>query len=112
MLLKKADPREVALALLNRSTCAVQVACVLVDRWGIHAWGWNSVGSTGFGEHAEAAAVRRASRKRLEGSTAIVVARRRKSRGTITARPCEACRGVLVGVKKVIYRDQEGWHDL
>ena len=109
---KPRDPRELAIALLTRSVCSVAVACVLADKHGIFAWGWNSAGSTGYGEHAEAAAVRRASRSRLEGSTAYVVARRRKSRGTITARPCEACRRVLGGVKQVVYRDQEGWHEI
>ena len=56
-MLKPRDPRELAIDLLPRSTCAVQVAAVLADANGIFGWGWNSAGS-GFGEHAEAAAFR------------------------------------------------------
>ena len=66
-MIKPADPRQLAVDLLPRSTCLVQVAAVIADKRGIFSWGWNSSGVTGYGEHAEAAAIRRANKRRLRG---------------------------------------------
>jgi cytidine deaminase len=108
-MIKPDDPRQLAIALLSRSTCQVQVAAVITDRQGIFSWGWNSSGRDGFGEHAEAAAIRRANKKRLEGST-IYVAARRSRKKCITAKPCVDCAGWIRGVriKNIIYRDGYG----
>lgn len=106
-MLKPADPRNLAIALLSRSICSVQVAAVLVDWGGIFSWGWNSVGS-GYGEHAEAACLRRANRRRLVGAVMYVAARRRKSGNIITARPCDACQGLVRRVGSIMYRDSVG----
>jgi pyrimidine deaminase RibD-like protein len=113
-MLKPSDPRQLAIDLLGRSICSVQVAAVLVDKWGIFGWGWNSVGS-GFGEHAEAAAIRRSSRDRLVGSTIYVASQRKRNSKTIMSAPCSACwqRIKKVHVDHVIYRDPSGrWIEL
>lgn len=106
----KAHPTEIAISLLGRSTCSVQVAAVLVDKFGVFSWGWNSAGADGYGEHAEAHAIRRANRKRLKGSTIYVASQRRRNKRTVTGRPCEGCQPLLKGVS-VVYRDADGnWH--
>lgn len=84
------DPREIAIQVMKRSTCSVQVGAVLVDKHGAYAWGWNHEGS-GFGEHAEVMALKRANYKRVPGSVLWVAARRRKSGNVVSARPCAAC---------------------
>lgn len=101
------DPRELADALTRRSICAVQVSAVLADTHGVFGWGWNSAGVTGLGEHAEAAAVRRANRKRLAGATIYVAARRRRNGKMVVAAPCLGCQTKLRGVR-VVYRDSGG----
>jgi deoxycytidylate deaminase len=85
----------------------VQVGASIADPTGrILAWGWNSVGD-GYGEHAEASAIRRANKRRLEGAAIYVAAKRSK---VITARPCEACRALIErwGISEVHWRDGEG----
>lgn len=105
---KPDDPRQLAIDLLNRSECAVQVAAVIADRHGIFSWGWNSVG-TGLGEHAEAAAIRRANKKRLSGATIYVAGRRKKSRNPVLSKPCEHCEAIIRAWGVVFsYRDNEG----
>lgn len=103
-------PQHLVLDLLGRSVCAVQVACVIADKHGVFAWGWNHVGE-GLGLHAEAHALSRANPKRLKGATVYVAAQRRKRRHPIvTAKPCEGCEQLLdaVGVHAVVYRDKDG----
>lgn len=113
MQLKKANPMEVCLALLNRSQCAVQVSAVLADRHGIHAWGWNSMGGDGMGMHAELHALSRANRSRLADSTMWVCARRKRSGRPVLARPCSSCHPHLDGIKRVTYCDGDGiWRNL
>lgn len=112
-MIKPDDPRQLAEDLLDRSTCAVQVAAVIADRHGIFSWGWNSVGD-GFGEHAEAAAIRRANKKRLAGSTIYVASRRRKSKNTLLSRPCDHCLALLraYGISEVQFTskcDLDNW---
>ena len=104
---KRMHPAELALALLNRSQCSVQVAAVLVDSWGIFAWGINHAGN-GFGEHAEAHCLRRANRSRLEGATMFVAARRKRNGRAVTARPCDACQRLVRACHRVIWRDSRG----
>jgi deoxycytidylate deaminase len=84
----------------------VQVAAVLADSWGIHAWGWNSVGS-GFGEHAEAHCIKRANRQRISQSTLYVAAKRKKNNKPVLAKPCRECERVAIKCKKVVFRTKE-----
>jgi deoxycytidylate deaminase len=110
-VIKPDDPRDLAIALLSRSTCSVQVAAVLADRHGIFAWGWNSVGS-GYGEHAECAAIRRANRDRLVGATIYVASQRNRNKKPVLSKPCDACdsRIVKAEIGETFYRDQfERW---
>jgi len=104
---KPNDPRELAVALIGRSICTVQVAAVLADSNGIFSWGWNSAGS-GFGEHAEAMCMRRANKKRVPGATLYVAAVRRKSGNTILAKPCVECQPLAARCARVVYRDAGG----
>lgn len=90
-MIKPRDPRELAIDLLPRSTCKVKVAAVIADRHGIFSWGWNSSGPDGLGEHAEAAAIRRSSKKRLRGSTIYVAGAWKHSEKVVTACPCMDC---------------------
>lgn len=109
----KAHPTEIALALLNRSTCSVQVAAVLVDDFGVYAWGWNSAGPDGMGEHAEEHCLRRSNKARWDDSIIYVAARRKRNKRTVTAKPCEKCMSLLKKVGGVMYQDGEGhWRTL
>lgn len=90
-MIKPRDPRELAIDLLPRSICSVQVAAVIADSYGIFSWGWNSMGADGLGEHAEAAAIRRANKKRLEGATIYIASRRKRNQKVVLAMPCPAC---------------------
>lgn len=110
-MIKPDDPRELAIDLLGRSICSVQVAAVIADRKGIFSWGWNSVGS-GFGEHAECAAIRRANRDRLVGATLYVASQRNRNQKAVLSKPCDACDARIVSAEigEVFYRDQfERW---
>lgn len=108
-MIKPRDPRELTVDLLPRSPCAVQVAAVIADRHGIFSWGWNSSGS-GLGEHAEAAAIRRANRKRLRGATIYVASVRKRNAKMVLSAPCVACMRRIVGARigAICYRDAEG----
>jgi len=96
-------PRQLALDLLARSTCKVQMAAVLTDCQGrIFSWGWNS----GY-RHAEEMAIARANPKRLVGSTITVAGCRLKNGNSVLARPCiDKCYPLLVskGVWSIEYR--------
>lgn len=107
-MIKPNDPRVLAVDLLPRSICAVQVAAVLADGHGIFSWGWNSMG-TGYGEHAEAAAVRRANKRRLEGATIYVASVRNRNQKVIPSKPCPDCQRLIDkwGLK-VVWRDGNG----
>ncbi len=114
-MFKPPDPRQLAIDLLDRSTCRVQVAAALVDSDSRYvSWGWNSSGSDGMGCHAEAHCWTRASRRRLEGSRMFVAAKRKKSGSVICARPCEACQPFLEPFGITAYfRDKDGlWKPL
>jgi deoxycytidylate deaminase len=87
--MKKSDPRILAIDLLDRSICLVRVAAVIFDNHGIFSWGWNSIGPTGYGTHAEIHALERANRKRLHGAS-IAIAGRRRGR-VVPSWPCSDC---------------------
>lgn len=84
------DPEKLAIYAMSRSKCSVMVGAVIKDRVGIISIGWNSVGK-GFGEHAEASAIRRANRKRLVGATIYVAASRGRNGKRLNSLPCEGC---------------------
>lgn len=112
-MVKPSDPRQLTLDLLPRSICSVQVAAVIADKRGIFSWGWNSVGS-GFGEHAEVAAIRRANKRRLRGATIYVATQRMRSFGPkmVNSMPCFGCEALIMkrGLN-VVYRDARGiWY--
>jgi len=104
------DPKELAVALLNRSKCAVQVAAVLADAYGVFGWGWNSSGPTGLGEHAEAHCLKRSNRGRVGSATLYVAARRSRKSGNrmVTAKPCSSCQQLIKECRRVVYRDGLG----
>ena len=108
-MIKPSDPRKLAVDLLPRSICSVQVAAVIADDSGIFSWGWNSVGS-GLGEHAEAAAIRRANKDRLETATIYVAAQRNRNGKIVLSKPCEDCAKRLraAGIYLVYYRLASG----
>ena len=112
-MIKPSDPRELAIDLLPRSICSVQVAAVIADSHGIFAWGWNSAG-TGLGEHAEAAAIRRASKRRLKGATIYIASQRRRISKPICSKPCPECWGRVESAhaRKVVWREANGvWQE-
>lgn len=99
---KPLDPRELAVDLIPRSTCNVQVASVIADSWGIFSWGWNSPGS-GFGECAEAAAIRRSNKNRLRGSSIYISGERKRNHKMVTTLPCEECMKLIRKYKLTFY---------
>lgn len=106
---KPADPRDLAVDLLPRSPSSIRVSSVIADKWGIISWGWNGPGATGYGEHAERAAIRRANRNRLRGATIYVAGAYRDKNKIVCARPCESCRPLVDKYDlNVIYRDRDG----
>lgn len=108
MNVKSQNPTDLVIGLLSRSTCAVQVAALLVDNHGVFAWGWNNMGPKGLGWHAEAHCLSRANRSRLPGSTLYVAAMRSRNGKIVTARPCLECQPKLTAIGSVIYRDADG----
>lgn len=106
----KRDPREIAETILLRSICSIKVGACISDSWGVHSWAWNNSGRDGFGEHAEAACIRRSNRDRLSGSTIYVAAIRSRNDKVITACPCLDCAGLIrwAGIRDVWFRDGHG----
>jgi len=115
----KSSPQQLALDLLDRSICSVQVAAVVFDNHGIFGWGWNSMGKDGYGEHAECSAIRRCNRNRLGGSSIVVVGRRKRNTRhgrlfkvphVVVTFPCTDCLRRLqkVGIQTVILQDKIG----
>jgi len=108
---KLKDPRDIAIALLSRSICSVQVAAVLADRHGIYSWGWNNSGRDGMGEHAEMACLRRTNHRRAaSGSILYIAARRLRNARSVTARPCFDCLARIrgLGIGRVVWRAKDG----
>lgn len=107
----KRDPREIAEAILTRSICSVRVGCCIVDSRGrVVGWGWNGMGSDGYGIHAERHALSRTNKDRLGRATMYVAGVRARTGKIVGSRPCSACQGAIVaaGVGWVLYRDGKG----
>lgn len=104
------NPRELAVALMSRSRCSVQVGCVIADSRGVFAWGWNSSGPDGFGLCAERHAISRANKRRLNNATYYIAAKRRRHNGPVIAKPCPRCSEAIAafGCKSIQWRDRTG----
>lgn len=104
------SPEEIAEAMMSRSVCAVQVGACIEDHHGVFSWGWNSVGSSGYGLHAEAHAIVRANADRLQHATIYVASQRRSSGNSVTSRPCIGCQILLQnkGISTIWWRDKTG----
>ena len=107
---KPASPEQLAVDILERSSCSVKVGAAIVDRQGrIISWGWNSVGPTGLGLHSECHAIQRANRTRLAGGTIYVASTRARNRKIVLSKPCPECEKVIVKNKlTAIWRDNVG----
>lgn len=103
----KRDPKEIAEAMITRSSCHVRVGAVLVDKAGnVFSWGWNSMGLDGFGQCAEIHCIKRANRARLPGSVMLIAGERARNKKAVPAKPCTRCQRWLDRWKiKAIYRD-------
>ena len=109
-MVKPDSPEELSLNLLTRSICQIQVSAVITDSYGhIIAWGWNSMGPTGYGLCAERHALTRCNRKRLTGGTIYVAGQYKDKDKMVPAKPCSVCQAVIRGYKlKVVWRSKEG----
>jgi deoxycytidylate deaminase len=98
---KSKDLIELTEIIARRSICAVRVGALIYDSHGIISWGWNHMGTTGYGTHAEEHALSRANSSRLKGAKIIVVAIRRGK--FICSLPCPNCSARLeaAGIKKI-----------
>src|SRR5690349_5075799 len=108
-MIKPDSPEQLATDILKRSICSVQVGAVITDAGGsIISWGWNSMGASGYGECAEAAAFRRANKSRLWYGTIYVAGQRKRNRKVVGSKPCESCQALIDKYKlEVAYRN--GW---
>jgi tRNA(Arg) A34 adenosine deaminase TadA len=96
--------------MIARSTCSIQVACLLVDNYyNDITTGWNNCGFSGYGEHAEAMCIRRANRSRLAGSTMYIASRRARNGKMLNSRPCLECQKLIRCVGSIVYLDKSGW---
>jgi hypothetical protein len=105
---KPLDGKQLAVDILERSSCSVRVGAAIEDYYGIFAWGWNSVGS-GHGLHAEHHAIQRANKKRLYGATIYVATKRYRNAKILVSKPCPECEKLI---RKwdlhVVWRDRDG----
>lgn len=108
-MIKPSDPRQLAVDILARSTCSVQVGASVADAGGvIISWGWNHVGA-GYGLCAERHAIRRANASRLWYGTIYVASQRKRNDKTIMSKPCEVCQRMIDKFHlDVVYRDANG----
>jgi hypothetical protein len=117
--------RELAIDLCSRSACYIKMAAVCSDSSGIFAWGWNSSGRDGYGQHAEEHAISRANRKRLKDCVVTIAGLRHRKGGVsgitheryhgyvsyVFACPCkDRCWPLLqaVGVKTIEFIHPDG----
>lgn len=107
---KPSTPQELAVDIMGRSKCAVQVGAVVADRHGIFSWGWNYDGPNGMGLHAEEHAINRANHRRCEGASIYVAGQRKRNWRKVEAKPCDNCmqRIVASGIKRVYWRGKDG----
>lgn len=100
--------------MMYRSTAGYQVGSCIVDPSGrVMSWGWNGVGATGYGLHAEAHAILRGNRTRMRGATLYVASRRKASGNAIYSKPCLGCQILIQAVKiaRVYWREKDNvWH--
>ena len=108
-MIKPSDPRDLTVNLLSRSTCAIKTAAVVADKHGIFGWGWNSMGPTGLGIHAEAHCIQRSNKSRLDGATIYIAAERTRNNKAVSCPPCVDCHELIINYDlKVIYRGAQG----
>lgn len=111
---KPLDAKDLAIDILERSRCAVQVGAAIQDAAGrIVSWGWNSEGFDGMGLHAERHAILRANKKRLTGATIVVASKRRRNNKSVISKPCAECQRLIDKWElKVEWRSAEGMWEL
>lgn len=110
---KPLDPRELAEAILKRSICNVKVGAVLADKQGIFAWGWNHMGASGMGIHAEVHCLSRANKARLRDAVMYIAGERARNGKAVPARPCADCARATAFVGKIIWRDSDhSWKEI
>lgn len=108
-MIKPDSGGQLAVDILSRSVCAVQVGAALADKRGIFSWGWNSSGPNGFGQCAEQHAILRANRRRLLGATIYIAGLRKRNGKVIFSKPCETCQKLIDKWElKAVWRDSEG----
>lgn len=109
-MIKPDDPRDLAVNLLTRSICSIQVASVICDSMGrIVAWGWNNMGPTGYGICAERHAISRGNRDRFHYGTIYVAGKYKDRIKMVKAKPCDECQQKIDGFgMTVVYRDATG----
>lgn len=109
-MIKPDNPRKLAVDLLPRSICMVQVGSCVTDPDGnIIAWGWNGMGPTGYGLCAERHAISRANKKRLKYGTIYVAGQYRDTGRMVFSRPCDECMRTISKYKlEVWFRDDAG----
>ena len=111
MRLHKLTGAQLAIDILERSTCNVKVGAAIEDKDGrLISWGWNSAGPTGLGLHAECHAIQRANRRRLHYGTIYVASVRTKHGKPINSFPCEECYKLIVKYKmRIVWHSTNGW---
>lgn len=109
-MLKPSDPRRLAVDLLPRSICTVQVgACVTDSSDNIIGWGWNSSGPDGHGLCAERHAFGRLNKNRLWSGYVYVAAQWNSHGRFAPAKPCEKCEAIIKKYEMDVYwRDKKG----
>ncbi len=106
---KPTNGADLASEILARSGCSVQVGAAITDSKGIFSWGWNSTGPSGYGQCAEAHAISRANRKRLEGALIYVAGTRRRNGKFVPSKPCNQCQKLINKFHlRVMWRTVEG----
>ena len=106
---KPVDVRKLAVDILDRSTCGVQVGAAIEKSGYILSWGWNSTGFDGFGLHAESHAIMRANKKRLHGATIYVASLRSRNGKMVTSKPCANCQQLIDKWNlRVVWRENTG----
>lgn len=98
-----------AVDILGRSKCLVQVGAAIEDKHGIISWGWNFDGLDGLGCCAEAHAILRANKKRLHGATIYVASLRQRNMKIVKSKPCDKCQQLIKKWNlRAVWRDATG----
>lgn len=105
---KPSNAKLLAIDILSRSACLVQVGAAIEQKGRLVGWGWNSQWA-GFGIHAECHAIRRTNKRRLRGATIYVASQWRHNGKLTPAKPCPSCeRLIRKWDMRVYWRDREG----